>query len=425
VELERLVTFANAGGAVVSLNETAADWPMFRANRACTVTTETTLPAKARQLWESSSPAAFTPTPPIAVGDLVFLGGSDGIVRALNARTGKLAWKAYTGGDIRYPPPIWKDRAFVGSGDGHVYAFEAKSGKPLWRFRAAPVERRIPVYGELQSTWPVASGVLVENGVAYAAAGIVNYDGTHVYALDAATGRLKWQNNTSGHLDAEAHTGVSVQGHMMVSDGKLYLAGGNAVSPAIYDIRDGTCLNDLPALKKTVQNNVIGSFAPRGSELYRIGDAMLVSGKPLYSHPKYGVYDPSVLNKTLLATAGDRTVAWVNNSNLLCFAATDAKLEERFLAAWGKPQIPDLKPLWKVSCKDSVALALGRNAVVVAQASELSAFDLQDGRQLWTQTLPAAPVPWGLCVNRDGRIIVTLENGKVVCINALELAALP
>ena len=250
----------------------------------------------------------------------------------------------------------------------------------------------------------------------------MNYDGTHVYAFDAATGRLKWQNNTSGHLDPEAHTGVSVQGHMMVNSGKLYLAGGNAVSPAIYDIRDGRNLNDPQMLRKTVNNNVIGSFSPRGSELYRIGNATMVSGKPLYSHPKYGVYDPLVLNKTLLATSGDRTIAWVNNSNLMGFAAGDEKLPERVLAAWGKPQIPDLKPLWEAQCKDSVALAVGRNAAVAAQTSELVAFDLQEGHQLWTQPLPIPPVPWGLCVNRDGRIIVTLENGKMLCFSASEMA---
>ncbi len=53
---------------------------------------------------------------------------------------------------------------------------------------AAPAERLIPVYGTLMSTWPVATGVLVENGTAYVAAGMANYDGTYVYALDAGPG---------------------------------------------------------------------------------------------------------------------------------------------------------------------------------------------------------------------------------------------
>ena len=53
------------------------------------------------------------------------------------------------------------------------------------------MERTIPVYSTLRSTWPVGSGVLVEDGIAYAAAGIANHDGTHVYALDAVTGKLR------------------------------------------------------------------------------------------------------------------------------------------------------------------------------------------------------------------------------------------
>ena len=42
--------------------------------------------------------------------------------------------------------------------------------------------------------------MLAADGVIYAAAGIASYDGTHVYALDAVTGNLRWQNHTSGRL---------------------------------------------------------------------------------------------------------------------------------------------------------------------------------------------------------------------------------
>ena len=164
-------------------------------------------------LGSSTVPGLPRMTAPVAAGGLVFVGGADGIVRAIDAATGAVRWKACTGGAIRMPPTIWEGRAFVGSGDGWVYAYEAATGRLLWRFRAAPAERMIPVYGTLMSTWPVATGVLVDNGTAYFAAGIANYDGTYVYALDARTGQVKWQNSTSGHLDPEARTGVSVQGH--------------------------------------------------------------------------------------------------------------------------------------------------------------------------------------------------------------------
>jgi hypothetical protein len=37
------------------------------------------------------------------------------------------------------------------------------------------------------------------------------------------------------------------------------------------------------------------------------------------------------------------------------------------------------------------------------------------GAELWTQPLPGEPVRWGLCLDRAGRIVVTLRDGRVVC----------
>jgi outer membrane protein assembly factor BamB len=414
-DAERLERSEGADAPVADLPVTPADWPMFRANHSANVTTDVTLPARVHRLWMFNPPAEFVPTAPTTAGGFIFLGGSDGIVRALDATSGKLAWQAYTGSAIRYPPTIAQGRAYVGSSDGWVYAFEARTGRQLWRFRAAPMERRIPVYGQLLSTWPAASGVLVQDGVAYVAAGIVNYDGTYVYALDAATGRLKWQNNSSGHLDPAALAGVSVQGHLLLHDGRLYLAGGNVVSPGVYDARDGRCLNDVAEVHRTVGNNVPASLAPRGAELFRLGDQVRVAGKPFYAHPKWGVYDASVFNKVLLATPPGHEVAWVNNAKLLGFAGAEPDRAQAFLQNWGRPRTPNLQPTWEVDCSGSVALAVGRNALVVARNSDLVAFDLQGGRQRWMQMMFGVPVPWGLALDRRGCVIAALENGQVLC----------
>ena len=126
------------------------------------------------RIWEYQPQAPNRPPAPTAAGGLVCFGGDDGKVRALDGATGKLAWSFPTAGPILQPPTIHAGRAYVGSGDGCVYALEAKTGRLLWRFRVAPVDRRIMVYGALCSTWPVNSGVLVADGVAYAAAGIID-----------------------------------------------------------------------------------------------------------------------------------------------------------------------------------------------------------------------------------------------------------
>ncbi len=409
---------------VASLSESSTDWPTFRADNIGSATTEAAIPDKSTLLWRfkpKTAPASTlsVPTAPVAVGGLVFASGPDGIVRALDAVDGRLRWKAYTGGAVRFPPTIWKGRALVGSGDGWVYAFEAQTGQLLWRFRAAPAERKIPVYGSLLSTWPAASGVLVEDGIAYVAAGIVNYDGTYVYALDAATGRIKWQNNTSGHLDRQARTGVSVQGHQLLHDGKLYLASGTSLSPAVYNISDGKCLNDPKPLARCQ------SQSPRGWELSLLADQVVACGKPFYAHPKYDVFDNTVFNRVFLTSSRGRDIVWVSSQNskkILCFDNIDRELlrrkmaepSNRFNVDWKRLGVRD-KPLWSYYCKDSVAWAVCSNAVVVAKKSEIVALNLRDGEVLWSEAVPSAPVDWGLAVDRDGRVIVTLEDGQILC----------
>ena len=126
------------------------------------------------------------------------------------------------------------------------------------------------MYDRLCSTWPVAGGVLVQDGVAYAAAGIIDYDGTYVYALDAMTGRPKWANMTSGHLDKSLRKGVSAQGVLTLASDRLWMPGGNVISPACYNLQNGECLS-----------RSVGNGSPRsnrGEEIGVFGQNYLVFG---------------------------------------------------------------------------------------------------------------------------------------------------
>ncbi len=347
--------------AVAQFEQSPADWPTYRASNARTAKTPVAIPDSVSLSWTYTPEAPFEATPPVVAGGLIFLSGSDGTVRALNAADGTMRWVAYTGGAVRYPPALADGRALVGSGDGYAYAFEAATGRLLWRFRAAPAERKICIYDSLLSTWPVASGVLVDHGVAYCAAGINNYDGTHVYALDAATGKIKWQNNSSGSAGPSFGAGASVQGDLLLDDGKLYLASGSAGSPAVFDIASGKQLGP-------------GQRGLRGRELHlsvgkneRGEPQRLVQpfGQPLYSTPASPVFDRN------LKTKWGVPVVAAKNANLLCRQDPDG---------------------WKL----------------VAQ-------DPSDNKDLWQQPLPGEPVRWATAVDARGRIIVTLRNGQVLC----------
>ncbi len=413
-EAERLETLADDPTKVAPLPQESRDWPTYRKdNVRSTRSPQTIAPAVALK-WEHEPGAdtsghahvPSTSTAPVAVGDLVFVGGSDGVVRALDADDGKPRWTLLTGGGIRVPPSIADGRALVGSADGWIYALEAASGRLLWRFRAAPVERKIPLYGSLSSTWPVASGVVVEDRVAYAAAGIANYDGTHVYALDAATGKIRWQNSTSGNTQGGQGAGASVQGDLMLHEGKLYLAGGNRIALASYDAADGTFQPARPAKSFTDRRG------PRGDDLFLRSDgSIVISGIfPLYTRPEdvhyidYGELT-CPLGAIMVITPG------------LGLLPSDQIGQEKPKPVWaGRP------------FHENVAVALAENAVIAAgidrrfetpqsdpeEAYGIAALGIQDGKPLWKHPLPAAPVAWGVAIDRSGSVLVALRDGRVL-----------
>ncbi|MHC4717112.1 MAG: outer membrane protein assembly factor BamB family protein, partial [Planctomycetota bacterium] len=163
-EAGQLVWDRDAPVAVAAARDDPADWPAFRRDSGRSGVTGVAPPAKVAERWTFRPAQANAATAPVAANGFVYVGGSDGVVRAISARDGSLKWKAYTGGAVNFPPAIAEGRAYVGSCDGWVRAYVAATGNRIWKFRVAPVERRIPLYGQLASTWPVAGGVVVDRG---------------------------------------------------------------------------------------------------------------------------------------------------------------------------------------------------------------------------------------------------------------------
>jgi outer membrane protein assembly factor BamB len=256
------------------------------------------------------------------------------------------------------------------------------------------------------------------------AAGIANYDGTYVYALDARTGTLRWANTSSGHLDHDARTGVSVQGHLLLHDGRLYLAGGTSISPAVYDARTGQCLNNPAQLAECV------SRSPRGWELFLLADQVVACGKPFYAHPAYDVYDNTVFSKVFMSSVRDTAIVWtceqyeqrvmgLANLDRDDFARKMANPRNQYRVTWPKIA-PKAEPRWTFDCRKANAIAVCSNAVVMAAESRLVALDPSTGGVRWERGLPVPAVPWGLAVDHAGRIVVTLTDGRVLCFGADE-----
>lgn len=61
--------------------------------------------------------------------------------------------------------------------------------------------------------------------------------------------------------------------------------------------------------------------------------------------------------------------------------------------------------------------ASGQAAAQAASAATnlVRALDLRTGRLLWQHELPSEPVDWGVAIDRDGRVLVSLRDGRVLC----------
>jgi len=440
----RLETSPSALQPIEPLETSDLDWSTYRGNRARTASSPTSVAGRLAPIWNFSPPTQVRPTAPTAAGGLIFVGGDDGKLRAIDATTGKQKWSLLTAGPILQPPTIHAGRAYVGSGDGYVYALEAQTGRLLWRFHVAPYDRRIMVYGALSSTWPVNSGVLVKDGVAYAAAGIVDYDDTYVCALDARTGKLKWRNSSSGHLNPALRKGISAQGTLTLAQGRLWLAGGNVVSPAAYDLETGHYVG-APVADGAPRAN-------RGEEIGLFQDRYVMLGGRLRYSAVRNVVNPGTftlqsigadraLGAALPITDGKIAPAW-DGQLLAAVSGREKPLGcyrvdqvEQYLQRGKRKQRPKRK--WtstELPGSDTVSVAIARDAILTVCKTPkfrdwranwlLCAWNREQGNLLSQVPVPAEALPGGLLVDREGRVVVVLQNGSVVCYgNAKSVAA--
>jgi len=206
------------GAAAAAPGKAAADeWPMYRhdcvrsgatsaavASGAFAQLWQTPLVAPRQGLvaadWKDNPYAKGLVTAPVAAGGNVLVAVPDEhLLVALDGTTGARRWSFTAGGRIDTPPSVCEGLCVFGAHDGCVYCVTLAAGDLVWKFRAAPLERRIMAYGQMESPWPVAGSVLVDSGVAYFAAGRhpASDGGVFVWALQVRDARVLWQRTVT------------------------------------------------------------------------------------------------------------------------------------------------------------------------------------------------------------------------------------
>lgn len=250
---------------VAQLTLRAGDWPTYQHDNARGGVTHENLAAPLSLKWvhePAFPPARGWPDPApwhardagirtgnkmayddayhvVAAGDsLYFCASAENRIACLDAATGRIRWSVFTDAPPRLAPTVWRDRIYVGADDGFVYCLSAADGASIWKFRTAPDDGKMIGHGRLMSCRPVRTGVVIEDGVAYFGAGVFPNEGLSLFAVDAANGKLIWENS---EYDKGGRGNLTPQGYLLASDTQLIMPSGR-VCPGVFDRETGRLL---------------------------------------------------------------------------------------------------------------------------------------------------------------------------------------
>ena len=407
--LERGPAYGKTGDGQSAI-ENLHDWPAFRHDSMRTGAASTTVPADLPILWRAEVGGKVSPV--IAVADRVYAALVDEHhVVCLDADSGSPVWEFAAGGRIDSPPTYHRGTVLFGSADGWVYCVRASDGQLVWRFHAAPEDRLMAAFGQLESAWPVHGSVLVQNGAVYFAAGRSSHldGGIHLYGLDAATGETRCATTLTGpsygvgDFEENFRLPMGSLPDVLMGDGKLIYMGAKAF--------DGTLQRQKGKPGISVRSGMLDdTYFKRVPWRYGRGDY----GR-LLVHDSRSVYyvrmfdtlrglDPTVYfipgsQGYLLAgkNMGGKRNTWAERVRVRIRAMVVAN--GRLFVA-GPPDVVDPG--------DPLGAFEGRKGGV------LYAIDAATGERLGEQTLPSPPVFNGAAAAR-GRLYLTQEDGSIAC----------
>lgn len=71
---------------------------------------------------------------PAVLDDFIFLGAADGFIYCVDASTAKEVWRFKTDNQVSGSPTVYKDSVYCGSADGIMYCLEYRTGRLRWKF---------------------------------------------------------------------------------------------------------------------------------------------------------------------------------------------------------------------------------------------------------------------------------------------------
>lgn len=166
-------------------------------------------------LWKYQTQKGVSHSLPLSTDNRVFIGDDSGTIYALDADNGNLIWKKYLeDAEVIHSSPAYSNGVvFVGTEGSqksnampsHLYALDAETGKELWRFKVDYLPSKLNLIHSTPAVLDDAVYVGSENG--------------YFYALSSKDGSLIWKEiiaSGSGEL-------IGVSSAAAVGYGKIFI----------------------------------------------------------------------------------------------------------------------------------------------------------------------------------------------------------
>lgn len=413
----------------------AGDWPTYQHDPARSGVTDESpppagtmsqqwvyrAPAPPRPVWPEPQPSVERPKVRfddalqcVAVGPSVYFGSSvDHQVYALDAATGRVRWRFFTGAAVRLAPTIDSGRVFVGSDDGKAYCLSADDGRLIWEHDAAPRPTRVIGGGRISSLWPVRTNLLVEGDRVYFGSGIFPSHNTALVVLDAATGTPIPLRDRG----PKAWERLSPQGYLVRTPAGIVVPCGRSI-PFVLDPQSG---NPVHRLLSPDHRDAGGDYALTADGLLFYGtqnklyayDAQGGSAIPPWtsvqrlvaSTDAYFVYTAPSLPGVRVRPGGVVPPTGV--------AAID-RAAQRPLLSKEAPTLAD-HVLWRHDRSDVRSMILAGDRLILGCKDEVVMLDARTGEPVWQARVEGEAA--GLTF-AHGRLLVSTTSGSIHCFAA-------
>ena len=451
----------------------ASDWPVYRHDVWRSSSSTAPGPQDTNVVWSASiapekdslsesSPLRFdwsdNPfvkgrlSPPTIANGRAFVARPDAHeVVAIDTGSGKIAWRFTARGRVDTPPTIHNGLAIFGDHGGYVHAVRADNGKPVWRFQAAPIDERIGAYGQIESAWPVAGSVLVNDEKAYFVAGRqeLSDGGVFIFSVDPMTGEKLWvkkhdsipQKGYDGEND-ESFGFYKNSGLEFDPVDLLHMEGDRLAMSRWLISLDGKEIDVEPWNGFAKLNTGKGTvFAPRGTWTYGFRQIHRFSNEA-HRRPLCAYRDNTIIGALNSTTALYRRDFDVENKETFDSkwitgweASGKARKGERPYRSdriaekaswkvnpWAESDAPEelLKPTTVEGSKQlknkiyGMVMDSNDRVYVIHEDGTLKVIDTKDGSTI-SESKVAAPIWDGLAL-AENRLFLSTEEGQLICL---------